>query len=110
MLLSSNVGSVVDPAAPTTVATCAAGNCVLPAFQGYMFATCNFQFAHGFAFVSDLGASKLAMGYLALIVPDRGEDGRLPQNAAIVGDGHDDHGSVTKAPTRVSNSGCSLLL
>jgi hypothetical protein len=86
MLLSSNVGSVVDILAPTTVATCTAGNCVLPAFQGYMFATCNFQYAHGFAFISDLGASKLAMGYLALIVPDRGDKNRLPQNAAITDD------------------------
>jgi hypothetical protein len=33
-----------------------------------MFATCNFQFAHGFAFVSDYGARNIAMGYLALIV------------------------------------------
>jgi hypothetical protein len=37
-------------------------------FAGYMFATCNFQFAHGFAFVSDYGARNIAMGYLALIV------------------------------------------
>jgi len=37
-------------------------------FQGYMFAQCNFQWAHGFAFVSDLGARNLAMGYLALVV------------------------------------------
>jgi hypothetical protein len=33
-----------------------------------MFAQCNFQFAHGFAFISDLGARNLAMGYLALVV------------------------------------------
>jgi len=39
-----------------------------PGFQGYMFAQCNFQLAHGFAFVSDLGARNLAMGYLALVV------------------------------------------
>ncbi len=32
-----------------------------------MIANCNFQFAHGFAFVSDVGARNLAMGYLALI-------------------------------------------
>jgi len=41
---------------------------VIPNFQGYMFATCNFQYAHGFAFVSDIGARNLAMGYLALVV------------------------------------------
>jgi len=41
-----------------------------PNFQGYIIAVCNFQYAHGFAFVSDLGARNLAMGYLALIIPD----------------------------------------
>jgi len=39
-------------------------------FQGYMIAVCRFQYAHGFAFVSDLGARNLAMGYLALVIPD----------------------------------------
>jgi hypothetical protein len=39
-------------------------------FSGYMIAQCRFQFAHGFAFISDLGARNLAMGYLALIIPD----------------------------------------
>jgi hypothetical protein len=43
---------------------------LVPGFQGYMFALCNFQFAHGFAFISDLGARNLAMGYLALVVPN----------------------------------------
>jgi hypothetical protein len=38
---------------------------VAPGFSGYVIAVCNFQFAHGFAFVSDLGARNLAMGYLA---------------------------------------------
>jgi len=46
----------------TLASTLAAG------FQGYMIATCNFQLAHGFAFVSDVGARNLAMGYLPLIV------------------------------------------
>jgi hypothetical protein len=39
-----------------------------PGFQGYIIASCAFQYAHGFAFISDLGAQKLAMGYLALIL------------------------------------------
>ncbi|MGA2116616.1 MAG: hypothetical protein ABSH56_17895 [Bryobacteraceae bacterium] len=39
-----------------------------PGFNGYMIATCNFEYAHGFAFVSDLGARNLAMGYLALVM------------------------------------------
>jgi hypothetical protein len=37
-----------------------------PGFQGYMIAITNFQFCHGFAFISDLGAQKLAEGYLAI--------------------------------------------
>jgi len=36
-----------------------------PGYTGYVIAICNFQYAHGFAFVSDLGARNLAMGYLA---------------------------------------------
>jgi len=43
-----------------------------PGFNGYVIAVCNFQYAHGFAFVSDLGARNLAMGYLALVISDRG--------------------------------------
>jgi hypothetical protein len=39
-----------------------------PGFNGYVIAVCNFQYAHGFAFVSDLGARNLAMGYLAIIM------------------------------------------
>ncbi len=38
---------------------------IAPGFQGYMIAVCNFSYAHGFAFISDLGARNLAMGYLA---------------------------------------------
>ncbi len=45
-------------------------NNVTGGFTGYMIAVCRFQYAHGFAFISDLGARNLAMGYLALIIPD----------------------------------------
>jgi hypothetical protein len=37
-----------------------------PGFTGYMIATSRFQYCHGFAFISDLGAQKLAEGYLAI--------------------------------------------
>ena len=61
---SVNTGNIATGTVYTTLAsTTAAG------FQGYMIAVCNFQLAHGFAFISDLGARNLAMGYLALIVP-----------------------------------------
>jgi hypothetical protein len=45
-------------------------NNVTGGFTGYMIAVCRFQYAHGFAFISDLGARNLAMGYLALVIPD----------------------------------------
>jgi hypothetical protein len=35
-------------------------------FQGYIIAVAQFQWCHGFAFISDLGAQKLAEGYLAI--------------------------------------------
>jgi hypothetical protein len=47
-----------------------------PNFQGYMFAVCNFQFAHGFAFISDNGIRNLAMGYLAVVLNDPGTGSR----------------------------------
>jgi hypothetical protein len=49
-----------------------------PGFDGYMIANCNFQLAHGFAFVSDVGARNLAMGYLPLILSTR--SGTNPEN------------------------------
>jgi hypothetical protein len=44
------------------------GTVATPGFQGYIIATCDFQYAHGFAFVSDLGATRVAEGYLALVM------------------------------------------
>jgi len=41
-------------------------------FQGYLIIVCKFQLAHGYAFISDNGAQKLAQGYLALILPEGG--------------------------------------
>jgi hypothetical protein len=35
-----------------------------------MFAICNFQLAHGFAFISDLQVQHIAMGYLAVVLDD----------------------------------------
>jgi hypothetical protein len=45
-------------------------------FQGYVIARCNFQYAHGYAFISNLGVAagnpaNFAQGYLALVIPDR---------------------------------------
>jgi hypothetical protein len=41
---------------------------VVPA--GYAIASCQFQFAHGYSFVSDYGVQNFAAAYLALIIPD----------------------------------------
>ena len=57
-------GTTYTTLASTTLSNVAGG------FSGYMIAVCRFQYAHGFAFVSDLGARNVAMGYLALIIPD----------------------------------------
>jgi hypothetical protein len=58
-----NSGNILTGAVYTTLASTSA-----PGFSGYMFALCNFQYAHGFAFISDIGARNLAMGYLALVI------------------------------------------
>ncbi len=43
----------------------------VPGFTGYVIAVCNFQYAHGYAFVSDLGVNRYAQGYIALILGDQ---------------------------------------
>jgi len=45
------------------------------AFTGYMFAICNFQYAHGYAAITDVGARGIFASYLALVVPS-GTGGR----------------------------------
>jgi hypothetical protein len=42
------------------------GIAATPGFQGYIIARADFQYCHAFAFISDLGAQKLAEGYLAI--------------------------------------------
>jgi hypothetical protein len=39
-------------------------------FVGYAIAVCNFQYAHGYSFVSDYGLRNFAAAYLALVIPD----------------------------------------
>lgn len=57
-----------------------------PNFQGYMMVTCEFQFAHGYAFISDFGSTRLAQGYQALVVPDRARVAD-PMTTALSGSG-----------------------
>jgi len=58
-----------------------------PGFQGYMFAICDFQFAHGYAFVTKMGAVDIAHGYLALVVPDRTRYAQAFPNGAQMNEG-----------------------
>jgi hypothetical protein len=49
----------------------AGGSALGTGFTGYLIAQCNFQLAHGFAFVSTYGlagANSVAQGYLALVL------------------------------------------
>lgn len=45
-----------------------------PGFQGYLMAQCNFQYAHGFAFLTDgpIGIARVAEGYLGLVLDGGG--------------------------------------
>jgi hypothetical protein len=43
---------------------------LFPGFTGYVIAVCNFQFAHGYAAVTDLGLRNLWSSYLALELND----------------------------------------
>jgi len=44
------------------------GMIATPGFTGYAIARCNFQYAHGYAFISDIGIRNWAQGYIALIL------------------------------------------
>jgi hypothetical protein len=48
------------------------GVAATPGFQGYIIALCQFRYAHGFAFISDVGAQRLSHGYLALVIKEGG--------------------------------------
>jgi len=59
---------VINPGSVLTFSLFSGGSGVAatPGFTGYLISQANFQFCHGFAFISDLGAQKLAEGYLAI--------------------------------------------
>jgi len=63
------------PSAPVTTSSIASGTTYTtlasinaPGFQGYMIADCGFNFAHGFAFVTSLGAHSFSAGYSAVVL------------------------------------------
>jgi hypothetical protein len=78
-------GSIASGTVYTTLAST-----TVSGFQGYMIAVCTFQYAHGFAFISDLGARNLAMGYLALVIGDPASQNNGVRNASAVGCGTGD--------------------
>jgi len=70
----TNPAAGTTPAIPggTTYSTLASSTTVgvgSAAFTGYMFAVCNFQYAHGYAAITDVGARGIFASYLALVVP-----------------------------------------
>jgi len=58
----------------------------VPGFQGYIIAQCRFQYAHGFAFVTDgpIGQARVAEGYLALVM-DSAIGSRTGSNSEVLG-------------------------
>jgi hypothetical protein len=57
----------------------------VPGFQGYIIATCRFQYAHGFAFITDgpIGQARVAEGYLALVM-DEGIGSRTGSQSEVL--------------------------
>jgi hypothetical protein len=64
--------NVVSPNVPSGTVYTTVLSSVAAGFQGYMIAQCGFQYAHGFAFITDgVGATGgLSQGYLAGVIPD----------------------------------------
>ena len=72
-----NFFGTAAPAAVTTAAAVDPGttytnltSVLAPGFQGYVIVDCQFQYAHGFAFITQIGTFLGTEGYLALIIPD----------------------------------------
>jgi len=60
------------------------GIAATPGFQGYLIAQCAFQYAHGFAFISDVGANRISEAYLALVL-DGGLSSRTLFSSEVLG-------------------------
>jgi hypothetical protein len=74
--------SVTTPTVPSGTVYAAVLSGIGAGFQGYLIAQCNFQYAHGFAFVTDgVGANGgLSQGYLAGVIPDTNQLKRTTAN------------------------------
>jgi len=51
-------------------------------FHGYMIAQANFQYCHGYAFISDVNFNTISQGYLANVIPDPSVKSRRSPSAA----------------------------
>ncbi|MGB9458239.1 MAG: hypothetical protein WCB12_19485 [Bryobacteraceae bacterium] len=70
VLGAGGVGSSIGILPGTTGLTLASQS--VPAdWSGYMIALCNFQYAHGYASVTDVGVRNIMASYLALVITDR---------------------------------------
>ncbi len=74
--------SITTPTVPSGTVYTAVLSGIGAGFQGYLIAQCNFQYAHGFAFVTDgVGANGgLSQGYLAGVIPDTNQNARTTAN------------------------------
>jgi hypothetical protein len=83
--------NVTTPNVPSGTVYTSVLSSVAAGFQGYIIAQCQFQYAHGFAFVTDgVGATGgLSQGYLAGVIPDVNQlaRGANPIGVAVAGEG-----------------------
>jgi len=82
---ASNPPPITTPVVTSGTVYTTLASTAVPGFNGYMIAVCQFQYAHGFAFISDLGARNLAMGYLALVIVDPATQSGGNRNASPLG-------------------------
>jgi len=80
--------SAVVPSGKQLVAVLSTGGnfgiAATPGFQGYMIAQCQFQYAHGLGFVSDMGTNRVAEAYQALVL-DKALDSRTGFSSEVLG-------------------------
>jgi hypothetical protein len=74
--------NVTTPSIPSGTVFTGVVSGLAAGFQGYFIAKCTFQYAHGFAFITDgVGANGgLSQGYLAGVIPDTNQLSRATAN------------------------------
>jgi len=81
--------SVTTPNIPTGTVFTQVLSGVAAGFQGYIISQCTFQYAHGFAFITDgVGVNGgLSQGYLAGVIPDTNQVNRAANPVGFAGGG-----------------------